>query len=383
VSHFVWAWKRPPSEPEHVFNLHPDYLTKDSIGQKLVSNGYYLDPGNPDANLWIHNVATDIASHYEIDGIHWDYLRYPCEDSGYNEIAIERYNQEFGLKGQPRPDDPRFCEWRRRQLTDFLRWVNSDLLEINPSLVLSAAVFSSRDDAFRSRLSDWPTWNREGLLDICIPMDFSDDTGGVFIPRVDEALANCGIRNICIGQAGYKNKKENSLIQLKYARERGAAGIVFYSYRTPTSAINSDVETFAYLRDNFQPTWTKTPELAWKRQTGILKGTVSWGENKKPSFNAQVLLKRESFDHDLQNDFPDQTRVVVKPEISIYTEPHGKYAFFNLESGKYSVTARTKDGWSKIASVKINAGRVTIEDFVLTINQPLSGTSNAQPTHSH
>src|SRR6266581_4410956 len=95
VSHFIWSWKNPPPQKNHIFNLHPEYLTKDSIGQKQIAKGYYLDPGHPDANQWIHDVAVDIVVRYGIDGIHWDYCRYPEEESGYNEKAIGRYNAEF------------------------------------------------------------------------------------------------------------------------------------------------------------------------------------------------------------------------------------------------------------------------------------------------
>jgi uncharacterized lipoprotein YddW (UPF0748 family) len=40
VSHFIWAWKKPPPQPGHVFNLHPEYLTRDSLGQRLIGGGY-------------------------------------------------------------------------------------------------------------------------------------------------------------------------------------------------------------------------------------------------------------------------------------------------------------------------------------------------------
>ena len=75
VSHFIWAWKREPDEEQHIFNQHQEYLTKDSIGQKIVSKGYFLDPGNPDANLTIYNAAKDVVSHYDIDGPHWMVLQ--------------------------------------------------------------------------------------------------------------------------------------------------------------------------------------------------------------------------------------------------------------------------------------------------------------------
>src|SRR5262249_41926079 len=54
LGYFVWAWEKPPEQPGHIFNRHPEYLSKDSIGQKLVGQGYYLDPGHPDASMTIY-----------------------------------------------------------------------------------------------------------------------------------------------------------------------------------------------------------------------------------------------------------------------------------------------------------------------------------------
>ena len=46
-------------------------------------------------------MATNIVRRYAVDGFHWDYIRYPTTDSGFNPTAIARYNAEFGLTGQP------------------------------------------------------------------------------------------------------------------------------------------------------------------------------------------------------------------------------------------------------------------------------------------
>lgn len=346
VSHFIWSSEKPPTHPGHVFNRHPEYLTKDSIGQKLLGKGYYLDPGNPDANLTIYNLAKDIVTRYDIDGFHWDYCRYPNRDSGYNDTAIQRFNTEFGLNGQPPPEDPRFCEWRRRQVTDFLRWVNADLLEIKRHLVISVAVFANVRDSYGYRLADWPAWNKEGIVDVCMPMDFSPDNRNIFMPRADEALKNQGIRQVYIGQAAYLNTKENTLTQLEYIRRKGFSGTVFYDYRHPNAGEADQAAVFTFLKERFQPEWSGTPALGWKESRAIIKGKVTQEGSTTPVYNALVTLG------------PDPARTQK-------TEPHGAFAFFNVGPGTYTLRAQAPALGSAGKSVGAKPGQVLAADLVL------------------
>jgi len=346
VSHYIWSADKPPPQPNHVFNQHPEYLTRDSIGQKYIGKGYFLDPGNPDANLTIYQVAKDIVSRYDIDGFHWDYCRYPNQDSGYNETALKRFNEEFGMQGQPAPNDPRFCEWRRRQVTDFLRWVDADLWEIKPNLVISASVFANLHDAFGYRFSDWPEWNKQGIIDVCMPMDFSTNNEHIFRPRADQDFTNQWSRYIYLGQAAYMNSKENTLAQLQYARQKGFRGIVFYDYRHPNQGAPNSEAVFAFLKDHFQSEWTGTPILPWKTSRGILKGTVTRKDTHAPVYNAIVTL----------SPAPGQCQK---------TEPHGAFAFFDLAPGSHTVRAEAAGLGSASASVEVKRGRTVTANLAL------------------
>ena len=346
VSHYIWSADKPPPQPGHIFNRHPEYLSKDSIGQKYIGKGYFLDPGHPDANQAVYNVARDIVSRYDIDGFHWDYCRYPTQDSGYNDTAIKRFNEEFGLQGEPLPSDPKFCEWRRRQVTDFLRWATADLWEIKPSLVISASAFSNIKDSYGYRLADWPAWNKEGIVDVCMPMDFSPDNRAVFFPRADEALKNQGTRHVYIGQGAYMNTQENTLTQLEYIRQKGFPGTVFYDYRHPNQGKLDQDGVFAFLKERFQPEWVQPPAMPWKKTKGIIKGTVIRAGTGTPVYNAVITLST------------DPTRVQK-------TEPHGKFAFFDVSPGTYNVRAMFHGADSAEQTVGFEPGQVVNLTFAL------------------
>lgn len=350
TSNLIWSGSSPPSQPTHVFNLHPEYLTRNSLGQTQIAEGYYLDPGHPEATLWNYRMATDIVRRYAVDGFHWDYIRYPVQDSGYNATATARYNAEFGVGGIPSPSDGRFMAWRRRQVTDFLRWANADLLEIRPNLVISAAVFANRSDAADQRFQDWAAWNNEGLLDLCMPMNYTA-TASTYTSRLKDALARRGRRWVVMGQAAYLNTPQNTVAQLLEAREAGASGHCVYSYRTPNAGTPDLPGTYGHITPRVQPEWVDPPELPWKTNPthGLVKGIVRRFATGEPIYNALVALQGAS---------PRSQR----------TGPHGSFAFFDAPTGVHTVVV-SAPGLAPVArEVVLEAG--DMESLAIALPEP-------------
>lgn len=340
----IWSGSTPPPQSGHVYNSHPEYLMRNSSGQTLIGEGYYLDPGNPDAMTWNLNMAKDIVSRYNIDGFHWDYIRYPQQDAGYNPTAIARYNAEFGTSGQPSYTSTQFSNWRRRQVTDFLRWANSELYAIKPNLVISAAVFASRSDAYNARFQDWAAWMNEGLIDVLFPMNYTS-SNSTYNSRVNDIVANQGIRKAYMGQGAYLNTAANTVTQLNYARSQGLWGVNLYSYATPNSGTVNQTSTFTYIKNNFQPTYQPTPTLPWKTNPtkGILKGKVTRQSTGAIIYNATVT-------------------VGTRNQL---TEAHGTYAFFEMTPGQHTVTATAPGLGTAVGQVTVSAGGVATLNLVV------------------
>lgn len=356
TTHLIWSDSgSPPSQAGHVYNQHPEYLMQNSAGQQFISEGYYVDPGHPDAQTWNYNMAKDVVSRYAIEGFHWDYIRYPQQDSGYNPTAIARYNAEFGLSGQPSPSSTQFSNWRRRQVTDFLRWTSAELMAINTNILISCSVFGSRSDAFNARFQDWAAWNNEGIIDLCMPMGYTADNA-LFQSRVDDAFNNQGVRRVYGGQGSYLNTKENTVWQLGYIRNKGLLGYAFYSYRTPNSGTVNQTATFTHVRDNHQSTWQNVPTIPWRAAPtkGIVKGTVTRQDTGAPVYNATVTI-------------------TTSPSRNQKSESHGKYAFFETTPGTYTVTASAPGLGNANGNAVVSAGGIT------TVNLILSSTDTTAP----
>ncbi|MBI3404804.1 MAG: family 10 glycosylhydrolase, partial [Acidobacteria bacterium] len=151
----VWRDDIPPRDSRHVFNQHgpsksgaENWLTASPSGDKKFPVGYFLDPGHPGAAAYTAEVYLNLVRHYKIDGIHFDYIRYPETDArlprgsavGYNEISLERFRRATGRTGNPEPGDEQWIGWRRKQVTQLVRRVYIEAKAINPKIKVSAAL---------------------------------------------------------------------------------------------------------------------------------------------------------------------------------------------------------------------------------------------------
>ena len=136
--------------------------------------GIYSSPSHPEVKEHIYSVWMDLAESYELDGLHFDYIRYPSPDFDYSKHALEQfrawvtsrissaqrqqveaafsYNPLAYPEALPGPWD----EFRRTQITELVERVYHGVKMRHPEIVVSAAVFANAEDAYRSRFQDWP-----------------------------------------------------------------------------------------------------------------------------------------------------------------------------------------------------------------------------------
>src|SRR5690606_22694562 len=70
----------------HVFQQHPEWLSqKKSGGKSGSSDTWFLDPGVPQVIDYNLLVVRDILARYKVDGIVFDYIRYPESEGSGNQ----------------------------------------------------------------------------------------------------------------------------------------------------------------------------------------------------------------------------------------------------------------------------------------------------------
>jgi uncharacterized lipoprotein YddW (UPF0748 family) len=372
----VWnSAKNKPTQANHPFLKHPEWLTRNRDGIEIIEGACQFDPGHPGVQQHLFNVAMDLVTRYDIDGLHLDHIRYPGNDWGYNPLAVKRFNLQYGRSGLPATNDLQWLQFRRNQVTALVRKTYLSSMAIKPKLKLSAATFTGlpsignidewpQSRAYASVLQDWLEWMQEGILDLNIPMSyFRQQTNGNDMARwqnfiVDHRYGHQAV----IGLGYYLNSTSNNLVQLQGVHSTDALGnrpdgFGCYSYaamcandgfKVFPAAINQSASEETNEVPLFEPALT-IPTMPWKEtpQNGHLKGFVVDGSSKSGLDHAAVVL----------------TGPVNK---MLESDGTGFFGAANLPPGEYRVEVTS---WHRIQNatlVSITPGTVSTVNFILS-----------------
>lgn len=265
-----------PSESEHIYRKHPDWLAvprqaaeelfamdpadpryRDRVVQVSREDaseleGLYTSPAHPAVQDHIANVFRDVAENYDVDGVHFDYVRYPNPAFDYNRVALERFQRmlqpalseseksKLGelAAGHPLVYTERFPsswdQFRRDQITALVERIYKEVKARKPRLQVTAAVFANDDDAFYRRFQDWRSWLEQGILDAVCPMAYTPDTD-VWKRQIAIARGFSFGREVWAGIGAYRQPPECALEKVSLARRIGVDGVIFFSYGQMTS----------------------------------------------------------------------------------------------------------------------------------------------------
>jgi uncharacterized lipoprotein YddW (UPF0748 family) len=233
--------------------------------------GLFVSPAHPEVKDNLFNIWMEIATRYEVDGLHFDYVRYPNAHYDYSRISIDRFRQEFD-KNLTRRDrlvlaskfrqDPLFyvrrfpaayAEFQRKQVTELVERIYRGVKMIKPNAIISAAVFANEEDAARSRFQSWREWLRMGLLDVVCPMAYTPDTE-TFRKQVLNAMNLASGKRVWGGIGAYKQPAEGAVEKIQVARELGAQGFILFSYDSSirVSDLNPQGDYLEKVRDSLK-----------------------------------------------------------------------------------------------------------------------------------
>lgn len=197
----------------------------------------WLCPSQPE-NLKLEvDSMLEVARKYDVDGLHFDYIRYPGDECCYCDGCRGRFEADAGVKVEHWPKDchsgvlrQKYHDWRCEQITRLVRTVHDETKRLRPALKISAAVFGAYPDCRESVGQDWVSWIKSGYLDFVCPMDYSD-TDQPFVNLVTNQLKLVeGRIPVYPGIGAWRlNTADRVAAQIHYARQLGAPGFTLFN----------------------------------------------------------------------------------------------------------------------------------------------------------
>lgn len=453
----IWNSSSPPADPRHVFNRHgfdpvtgrpftgrENWLTRTLLADGTATshdgyrfgNDYWIDLGHPDAASYTLDVLLGLVTNYEVDGLHLDRIRYPeiavpgqgpetGASVGYNPTSIERFNRSARRPADavPVPGDAEWSQWRRDQVSAFLRRLYLSVLAVRPAVTISAAVTAfgagPADDAawiaaepYWRVYQDWRAWLEEGILDLAVPMVYRAQHAAsgrqAFTAWRTFTAAHQYGRHAAIGVGTYLNSLEGTLQQAREAvsaGEAGTRGVAFYSIAASNAPVLANPLSVPAGRDTpLRPfddlaaalltgrtstgQWVESPAgfsgglfaspaivptMPWKTepQTGHLMGALR-APDGSPLDTASVIVTREG--DSLEGEPP-----VGRLSAGTETDGSGFYGAIDLAPGRYSLLITPRDDGMRQTdcTVEIAPAAVTRLDVLVDGRSPVRAACQA------
>ena len=179
-----WNRSTAPSSPDHVYNAHSAWITENEAGTTYTwESDAPLDPGIPDVQDHIYNVFMDIVRNYDVDGIHFDYIRLLSANSGYDSVAKAQFLVETGWNYDTQNGSGQLDEvykaWRRDQIAQLVQRVHSQTMLEKPWVEVSGFLvnFAGTDSiTYLGQGYNW--WVAHGAIDVLHPGCYSSSVSG-------------------------------------------------------------------------------------------------------------------------------------------------------------------------------------------------------------
>ena len=243
----------PPTSPiSHIYhNTNPSFRIRDINGNLEPQDGWSnyssVNPILPEVHTHINNVINDVATNYNVDGIHLDYIRYL--PGGYNfdrfphdTTSHQMFFNATGLDGSNPANEAAYKSYIESRITDLVASVKQtvDAAEVSTgrAMELSASVWRDPDVGKNDYMQDYRTWMENDYLDVVMPMIYLSATN-------DETFFNANLLNtmsvntntrVVPTLASYLHDNpggggvELTLSQVERANLMRADGVNFYDY---------------------------------------------------------------------------------------------------------------------------------------------------------
>ncbi len=233
---------------------------------KLHKGEWHLDPGVPETTDYILSLVKEVVTKYDIDGIHFDYIRYPENPESFpDKETYSRYGKSAGL-----------AAWRRNNINRMVSRIYDEVKILKPWVQVSSSPLGKYNKIPQVPNAGWTSlevyqdpqnWMKQEKQDMIAPMMYYKDN--LFYPFVDNWVENSNRRHVVPGLGIYRMTDQSNWslqdikCQIDYIRKSKAAGCSFYQ---GSQVLNNSKGLYDVLKNDYFKYPALLPPLTWLSQ---------------------------------------------------------------------------------------------------------------------
>lgn len=201
----------------------------------------WLCPSNPLNASLERDALVEVARNYAVDGIHFDYIRYPDGRHCFCPPCRARFEQATGSPVAKWPADVQpkgirreaWIKWCQENINTVVRTTSEEVRKVRPGIKVSAAVFRQWDQDSRVVMQDWKLWCAQGWLDFVCPMDYTESETGYdsWIRQQKQWAGPAGlIPGIGITSSRTTLAPDAAVRQIEITRRHETQGFILFNY---------------------------------------------------------------------------------------------------------------------------------------------------------
>lgn len=227
---------------------HPEWF----ISDKWMKPTEIVNPSLSDVRRYEISIIAEFVRMYQVDWIHCDYIRFPCEphepffshDEQSQQAFMRLYGEELLSRKQNNSGNIPWIdwiEWNTDQVTAFMRELRQELSSGSRPVKISAAVFPDARISSVLICQDWARWTRERLVDMICPMLYVDDDS-LYVKYLRRGIAHSNRNTLMCGGIGIvtahnRNDAAGILRQIMLTKREKAHGFILFSGHSLTPEV--------------------------------------------------------------------------------------------------------------------------------------------------
>lgn len=264
-TYFLLSNSKSVTTSSHLLKLFPNWTETNYYGQndfeliyspKKPKNyeGAYLSPIHPDVNKYLFLLIKEIISKYDVDGIHFDYIRFQGKNWGFNKKGMEIFTKktdlkfkDFVLDGKYYRNDllkndffVKYSKYRVQSINDLIKRVSKYNKQNNKEVEISAAVKPNPIFAKNNYYQDWLSWIKNDWVDFVVPMNYTKKNSifNNILTDIKNNLNQNENNRIWVGIGIWKQSPKKASNKISMVKNQNFPGVVLFSYNTLKKEVN-------------------------------------------------------------------------------------------------------------------------------------------------